>query len=436
MTLSGRSFALLAASGALFIAAFVTPFLGLLGLALDGFVLALAVADARRAGRLRFSYRREIPEVVHQGEPFELRLAIENPGPAPLGLVVREALTPLLLDLPLRMEATVPASARILRSATIVPRARGQGVLAPAAIRVRGPWGLAWAARLEAPAGGMVRVHPRLHFEGETGLELKLAMERRTGSHVLAARGLSTELYALREYLPGDDLRWIHWKTSARRNRPIVRETVWEQLQHVAVLLDCGRPMASRAGGYTKLDHALSAVVALLRVVHAREDEATLVLFSKEVRRIVRVGRRTRSFTDVFDRVYQEQADLDEPDYAAVAGWCARQLPRRSLALICTSVVELAGASRLGAALRSLASRHLPLLVNLVDPSLVGVAESVPDEPIGAFAKASAMAILAANRALEVRLAAYGIDVLSTSADRLAVGMVQRYLAVKTRARL
>ncbi len=74
--------------------------------------------------------------------------------------------------------------------------------------------------------------------------------------------------------------------------------------------------------------------------------------------------------------------------------------------------------------------------MNPIDPSLVEVAESIPEEPLGAYAKASAMAILAANRALELRLSAHGIDVLSTSADRLAIGMVQRDLAVEARARL
>jgi len=279
-------------------------------------------------------------------------------------------------------------------------------------------------------------VLPKAHLEGPAGIVLRRAIQRRLGTNPLFARGISTELYALREYLPGDDYRRIHWKESARLNRPVTRENIWEQHQHLLILVDCGRPMASLAGRYGKLDHALAAVLALMRVVVSQQDSASLILFSNRLRRVVRVDRRTRSFASVFEQVYQEQADLEESDYAAVAAWCTRRVPRRSLAIVCTSILDLVGAETLGSALQTLARRHRPLLVNLEDPGLVEHAEAIPEDVLGAYAKTSALRLAAENLALGARLEARGIDVLDVPASRLAIGVIQRYIEHKSLVRL
>lgn len=48
----------------------------------------------------------------------------------------------------------------------------------------------------------------------------------------------SSEFHSHREYVPGDDLRRISWKASARTGDLIVRETAQEGLRHCTVLLD------------------------------------------------------------------------------------------------------------------------------------------------------------------------------------------------------
>lgn len=52
----------------------------------------------------------------------------------------------------------------------------------------------------------------------------------------MAAGG--TSLVNLREYVPGDDLRWVHWATSARTGRLMVREDAEPSRAHLTLLLD------------------------------------------------------------------------------------------------------------------------------------------------------------------------------------------------------
>ena len=62
-------------------------------------------------------------------------------------------------------------------------------------------------------------------------------------------RGPGDSLYNLRDYSPGDDARNIHWKTSARQGRLVVRETETQDRRQVILALPTLRP---RDGGNRK----------------------------------------------------------------------------------------------------------------------------------------------------------------------------------------
>jgi hypothetical protein len=71
--------------------------------------------------------------------------------------------------------------------------------------------------------------------------DLKLVGHRRYqpgGVSLALAIGDSTEFVALREYRPGDPLRHIHWKSWARRGKPIVKEFQDEFFTRHALILD------------------------------------------------------------------------------------------------------------------------------------------------------------------------------------------------------
>jgi len=69
-----------------------------------------------------------------------------------------------------------------------------------------------------------------------------------------------TDLVGMREYAPGDDLRRIHWSTSARRGTLMVREDADPSAPHLTVLLD------DRAAGYSGdgFEEAVDVAASLL----------------------------------------------------------------------------------------------------------------------------------------------------------------------------
>jgi uncharacterized protein (DUF58 family) len=219
----------------------------------------------------------------------------------------------------------------------------------------------------------------------------------------------------------------IHWKATARHDRPITREETWERGTRLVVLLDCARAMTSVDGGRSKLDHALAAALALVRVASARGDRVAVVGFSDRVDRVVRIRAGARGVSRAYAALFDLEARLVEPAYDLAAETVSSLESRRCIVVLLTSVADLAAAELLREALLTL-RRHRVLLVNLEAPDLVRLALGVPRRPEEAFAKASALEILLANRRLGRRLRRRGVRVVAASADGLALATLEGYL--------
>jgi uncharacterized protein (DUF58 family) len=83
-----------------------------------------------------------------------------------------------------------------------------------------------------------------------------------------------TDLIGLREYLPGDDLRRLHWATSARSGKLMVREDADPSSAHLTLLVD------DRKASYASdrdLEEAVE-VAASLAVAAAESDHGVRLL--------------------------------------------------------------------------------------------------------------------------------------------------------------
>jgi uncharacterized protein (DUF58 family) len=80
------------------------------------------------------------------------------------------------------------------------------------------------------------------------------------------------EFYGMREYVPGDDLRRIVWRASARTGRVMVREAEQGITDHITVILDTDRGSHSRDGeGLSESFETGIRVAASLGVRHLRD---------------------------------------------------------------------------------------------------------------------------------------------------------------------
>jgi uncharacterized protein (DUF58 family) len=88
--------------------------------------------------------------------------------------------------------------------------------------------------------------------------------------------GLQTggdEFHSLRPYVIGDDLRRVHWPSTARRDELTVRQDERHQQGRTTVLLDVRRAVHTEA----TFERAVSATASLLVAAEVRGDEIRLV---------------------------------------------------------------------------------------------------------------------------------------------------------------
>jgi uncharacterized protein (DUF58 family) len=240
--------------------------------------------------------------------------------------------SPLTVDVP-----TLSGGATSVLEYPIPTARRGVLPVGPLVLRRQGLAGLA-QARTEVGAVLEVRVVPRvLPVRG-----LPSGVRRgQVGADERVERG-GTDLLGLREYVPGDDLRRLHWATSARTGTLMVREDADPARPHVAVLLD------DRVSAYAEADGFEDAV----------EMAASLLTSA------VAAGHPARLLTSSVDVVVEGETDVVMAALAEVALAPAEAVPSvpvRDLDVV--AVVSGAGADR-GSLL--LAAAHAAVGVVLV----------------------------------------------------------------------
>lgn len=112
------------------------------------------------------------------------------------------------------------------------------------------------------------------------------------------------EFYGMREYTPGDDLRRIVWRASARAGQLMVREAEEGITDHVTIVLDTDRGSHNREEDYSESFETGVRAAASLAIRHLREGyEIRCESNSGALTRPLRGAANQLRLLDVFARV-------------------------------------------------------------------------------------------------------------------------------------
>lgn len=195
-------------------------------------VLSLGFAGVG-LGRLRVTL--EAPQAVTRGESFGMTARIENLRRLMPALCVRVEKASSRWSPEGYVLRIPPRAAAALRISCVYDR-RGVFPLPPVALSSAFPFGLI-SKRRRADQRGEIVVYPRVRA-------VRAAVIDQFSAALAAPRlnmGEGDEFFCLREYLPGDDLRRIAWRASARRGTLLVKELAQEAPRYVVFVLDTFR---------------------------------------------------------------------------------------------------------------------------------------------------------------------------------------------------
>lgn len=152
-----------------------------------------------------------------------------------------------------------------------------------------------WTERTE------IFVHPRIVPLAPLGAGLMRDLEGATSQTVSVS---DLAFHALREYVPGDDLRHVHWRSSARHGQLQVRQFLDTRRSHLVTVVD-GRPTAYAA----EQDYETAISVAASLIARGLRDEYDVSFLSGPHQMTRGAGR---SALDVCSRAEPTDAGLVE----------------------------------------------------------------------------------------------------------------------------
>jgi len=429
MALTGRA-ALVALVGTLGALALRTT-AGLL--LVDGCIVAAILADlamAASARRLQFSRSGDVRVML--GQRGATTLAIVNPGGRELRGVLRDSWQPSA-GASERVSLRIPAGGRAEVTTTLEPTRRGDKNAGPVTVRSVGPLGLA-ARQASRDVPWTVRVLPP--FLSRKHLPEKLALLRQLdGQHRSLIRGQGSEFDSLREYVIGDDVRSIDWRSSARRSDIVVRTWRPERDRRVLLVLDTGRTSAGRVAGLPRLDAAMDAALLLAALAVRAGDRVDLLAVDSQVRARVVGASRAEVLPLITDALAVLEPELTETDGALLATTVLAVARRRCLLVLLTDLNPAALGTGLLPLIPRLASRHQILIAATADPQLAELTAGRAD-PAAVYAAAAAERALAERARAASQLSSYGVDVVEAPPDRLPPALADAYLALKRGGRL
>jgi Protein of unknown function DUF58 len=219
----------------------------------------------------------------------------------------------------------------------VIPTARRAVVPVGPALTVRGdPLGL---MRREVAWTGITElfVHPRIVGLDPLSSGLLRDLEGQSSNAVSMS---DLAFHALRDYASGDDRRYIHWRSTARTGRLMVRQFVDTRRIHATLVVD-GRPASY--GTAEEFELALSAAGSIAVRAIQDEQQASIIAAQEAV-----ADGNIQLILDGLTR-----ADFaDDADLATLAGGVLPTAPDTSLAVLITgSVVPFSVMRRAAAAL-------------------------------------------------------------------------------------
>ncbi|MFA6450789.1 MAG: DUF58 domain-containing protein [bacterium] len=230
-------------------------------LALLGFLSALLPGFALRS----ISVAASQPELCERGAPQAAILFLENRSRFAQYTIRVElpAGSGLEFDPPNLLAVRIPGRSSVAIPARFVPMRRGELRIGHVTLVCSGPTGLFAKKRVAAVASSSL-VYPKLSdADGES-----LAGAAGADNSSPVNRHLVTEdpyHYALREYVPGDSLRRIHWKLTAKRNEPIMRINESKTFGVAGILVDNLRDHYPPPDGGEKFELLLEKAASLAR---------------------------------------------------------------------------------------------------------------------------------------------------------------------------
>lgn len=142
--------------------------------------------------------------------------------------------------------------------------------------------------------------------------------------------GHTMEFEQIKDYVPGDDVRNINWKASAKRGQLMLNQYQDEKSQPVYSVIDKGRVMKMPFEGMKLIDYAINATLVISNIALKKGDKAGMFGFSDRISNQVVAQKRASQMNLILETLYNVDTDFKESDFSRLYIDVKRKITNRS----------------------------------------------------------------------------------------------------------
>jgi len=161
----------------------------------------------------------------------------------------------------------------------------------------------------------------------------------RIGMHRSPARGISSEFTAYRQYVPGDDVHHVDWKSYARSDRYYIKLYEAETNFVANLLLDASASMTYSSGEITKLEYAKYMAASMAYLITDQSDSVGLAVFDGETQAYV-PPKSSRSILNDISRELENATPAPRTNVGEVLSNFAHRMARRGVVMLFSDLLD------------------------------------------------------------------------------------------------
>jgi uncharacterized protein (DUF58 family) len=154
-----------------------------------------------------------------------------------------------------------------------------------------------------------------------------------SGLHHSSYTGSSLEFAQHRQYVPGDELKYIDWKIYGKTDRFYVKQFQEETNLRGYSIIDTSASMGYTSGEVTKLEYASYLSAAITYMMVKQSDSAGLITYNKHVGEFI----PPRNFKSHFQHLMNKLDDLrpaDSSDFGTALNEIGTKIKKRSMLIL------------------------------------------------------------------------------------------------------
>jgi uncharacterized protein (DUF58 family) len=199
----------------------------------------------------------------------------------------------------------------------------------------------------------------------------RLAHEQLAGGYHSVFKGRGMAFSEVRQYQPGDDVRFIDWNVSARMNETYVKVFTEEREMTVMLLVDLSASEKFGAAGRPKVETVAEVSALLAFSAIKNNDRVGLIVFTDRVERFVPPKKGKGHVMRVVTEILNARPEGRGTDLSCALDLLGGVQRRRAVSFLVSDLV----AEDYERSLRIAAARHDLIPIQVVDPR----EEELPD---------------------------------------------------------